>query len=326
LRCKALSPLLLLILASCASLELEKKEVQTYRPLEIPEKEVETENIEPSWPVPQIEPSILLYPPLLLTQDGFTLFEWPVAELSETTTHKVPENRDTPPVVVVRPPDPDPAPVPVPAPTPTPAPAPEPVWEEKKMEEPLSPESDITLELPGGGWSFLGIEPEQPSFQLMEQFQGLEKSRFLFSPLTLEGRYVLRFTKQDPSTGRNKGIRYQIIILDSQEEDQTLSVVPEEQNKEDLLKEMLNLREKNESPEKMIPLLEDIIRYDWNNEEYAGYLYELALQLEKNGVTQDLERAFSLYERIQEEFFLSSYYEKAGDRMLYLNRHFFLLQ
>lgn len=318
---------ILIILVSCTSIELDKKEIQTYVPLEIPASKEVADDMEVPWPVPKMESVLFAYPELILPQSVLAVIEWPIPELPDIRVHEVPQVRETPPpVVVVRPPDPPPVIVTRPEPEPTPEPVSGTLWEENEAEASLSPGSDITLELPGGGWTFLGIEPEQNSFQLIDQLQSLEKSRFIFTPLTLEGAYILRFKKQDPSSGRDKGVRYKIVILTPSVDELTLSAVSSERNKEELLKEMIDLRQKNEGPEKMIPLLEDLIRLDWNNEEYAGYLYELALQLEKNGITQDLERAFALYLRIQDEFFLSSYYEKAGDRMLYLNRHFFLLQ
>lgn len=315
----------ILLLGSCASLELEKKELQSYAYLELPEEEVDIPLV---WPVPEVKKHYFAYPVLISTEKESITLSWPVPEFS--SDHRVPVVRDEPPVVeiqappvraaeTVSPPEADPAPAPVM----------ETVWEEEQHS--FSPESEIILELPGAGWSFQGIEPALNSFKMLDQFSGLQESRFLFSSISNPGEYKIRFKKQDPQSGSEKGMVFVIQITSPQismQEGTGLAVdnTPVEKSKEELVQEVIEMKQRNEGPEKMIPLLESLIRMDWNNEEYAGYLYELALQLEKNGITQDLERAFALYERIQEEFFLSSYYEKAGERILYLNRHFFLLQ
>lgn len=318
----------LILLGSCASIELEKKELQSYAYLELPE---EKEEISFLWPVPEYEKHFFLYPALLYTEGIADSIQWPIPQIG--SEHRVPVIREEPPVVEIQ----APAPVvrtgnvtpPVIIPAPEPEPVPETVWEEEAQS--FTPESEITLELPGTGWSYLGMEPPLDTFKMLDQFSGLQGSRFLFSSITIPGVYKLRFTKQDPRNGLEKGMLFIIEIAPSQEPSLESSFpvmdhLSVERNKEDLVKEIIEMKQRNEGPEKMIPLLESLIRLDWNNEEYAGYLFELAQQLEKNGITQDLERAFALYERIQEEFFLSSYYEKAGERILYLNRHFFLLQ
>jgi len=203
-------------------------------------------------------------------------------------------------------------------------------WMEKN--EQIEAGDHFTLVLDGGGWSWQKEQEDGSFFVLQQRFVDLQSTRFQFlSPDP--GDYTLVFEKADPRNGSTLAMKYVVILSEKtspvvepsenrnpQQESLTLS------SKEDYLKALEEIDEEKDDPSEVISLLEGIISFQWGDEDYAGYLYRLALQLERNGVHQDLNRANDIYHTIRDSYFLTSYFEKAQSRILYLNRHFFLLQ
>ena len=53
----------------------------------------------------------------------------------------------------------------------------------------------------------------------------------------------------------------------------------------------------------------------------AFFLYGQALEL--NGPTKDIKRAYAYYEKIRDEYPESAFWDRANDRVSYIERHYF---
>ncbi|MDA3850394.1 MAG: hypothetical protein PF447_03900 [Spirochaetaceae bacterium] len=198
------------------------------------------------------------------------------------------------------------------------------------------------ISLPGGGWQLLEDRQDGEKVRLQQRNQNNNKTNFTFAPLP-EGRYLLVFSKQDNQRGGQQEIHYSIMVPSLEDPPAADEIVNQDQSASDeinaliedqtetddpqvLLEQLKQVEEDHNQTAKSIDLLEELLKFNWHDEESAGFYYRLARQLERNGVTQDIHRSYEIYQYIQEQFFLSSYYDLAGERMLYLNRHFLRLQ
>lgn len=203
---------------------------------------------------------------------------------------------------------------------------------------------DPLIVLEGGGWKYKSELLDGGEFSLKEESRNLQDTSYLFSPPNA-GTYHLQFQKMDYSEGRLHIVRYGIEVLEAFVQEgasPAVAVNPEEETtaeetQESVEKSFVDLKDseiafvlkqyeqKGDTPS-VIAILEEAMTRNVSEEELAGYYYKLARILEQQGQTQDLNRSYRLYEAILSQFFLSSYYDLAEDRLRYLDRHYFMLQ
>ena len=157
------------------------------------------------------------------------------------------------------------------------------------------------------------------------------------------GTYILLFQRQDHRTGTTE--RAEILV---KVQEDVPAVIPEEEGEdgketadrseavdsiaspaESVVTAEKRLEEIEEDPEKVeetLGLLEFLADAASDDESLAGYYYRMARTLEMNTRFQDLRKAYETYQYIENTFFLTDYYEKAVERIRYLDRHFFKLR
>lgn len=194
-----------------------------------------------------------------------------------------------------------------------------------RREETLTAGEAGVVALDGTDWIFLRVA-DGTALDYKDRTSGNGKTLFSYT-IPGEGTWILLFQRQDHSSGETE-----LAEITIRGENPSPTPVPETEATErpaDLVQAEERLREIEENPERVeetLGLLEFLMDAASDDETLAGYYYRMARTLEMNSLYQDLKRAYDTYKYIEDTFFLTDYYEKALERIRFLDRHFFKLR
>ncbi len=214
---------------------------------------------------------------------------------------------------------------------------------------------EFSVELPGSGWVYLGVENGRDRVEFVRRSGDDEQTEFVFR-ITEEGDFRLRFQRQDMTRGEiqdhelavtasedttsaDTDDRAQPDASEEPSEPPALAEVPtpgetetetEDDSERDLSgipsEELLErAREAAENDEigDAIALYERYLEHDNPGAERAHAHFMLGRLYERASEHRNLRRSREHYRTVVDEFPVSSYYRPAEQRVRYLDRHFF---